>query len=357
MSRQTVNTQQQQFRAQRAIRQCWPVAELGDLATVEPTRAGVTGSTFVASTTSREAFLLKVTRAKSSFLNWRYRLLSAAWDAGASPLLPLHVAGGSHLRTPVGLVEVYPYLEPSPNTVEPRTAGLALAQLHSAFGRQARPATTGELRLIPRRLAKLQPEIEELRLVVSGRLDLFPEDHDARTIASELRTLITRWNGRLSYCRDVVWKNLPAQLIHGDFHRENILCDQQRSCVITDFDKIAWGPRVYDVAKFVACTYVTQRGFHRREAEAFVEGYQSVIPLSRVEIASIPELMRALSIGATWVLEEYYLRGNDRVRPYIFEHATRLRKTGWTGWSPPPTLTAGMALGESLGFQMALPFS
>jgi homoserine kinase type II len=93
---------------------------------------------------------------------------------------------------------------------------------------------------------------------------------------------------------------LPAQVIHGDLTPANLLADPGTGEVIglLDFELAGAGFRVQDtMAALYHSTALTTPDWPRRTA-AFLRGCSSVNRLAPVEVAALPELLNAQSLGS-----------------------------------------------------------
>ena len=135
-----------------------------------------------------------------------------------------------------------------------------------------------------------------------------PQDPHADVLADELRsagmgagqaglvTAAARRAGRWWPRTD----GLPAQVIHGDLTPANLLADPGTGEVIglLDFELAGAGFRVQDVmAALYHSTALTTPDWPRRTA-AFLRGCSSVTRLQPAEIAALPELLIAQSLGS-----------------------------------------------------------
>ena len=94
--------------------------------------------------------------------------------------------------------------------------------------------------------------------------------------------------------------DLPAQVIHGDLTPANLLADPDTGEVtgLIDFELAGAGFRVQDVmAALYHSTALTTPDWPRRTA-AFLRGYASVRRLEPAEVAALPELLIAQSLGS-----------------------------------------------------------
>jgi homoserine kinase type II len=135
-----------------------------------------------------------------------------------------------------------------------------------------------------------------------------PEDPSAGALVAELRsaglsaaharlvTTAARRAGRWWPATD----RLPAQVIHGDLTPANLLADPRTGEVtgLLDFELAGAGFRVQDVmAALFHSTALTTPDWPRRTA-AFLRGCSSARRLEPAEVAALPELLIAQSLGS-----------------------------------------------------------
>jgi Ser/Thr protein kinase RdoA (MazF antagonist) len=107
--------------------------------------------------------------------------------------------------------------------------------------------------------------------------------------------------------------DLPAQLTHGDCNDGNVLVDRGRVTGFIDVDHLPTGPRVRDLAYYLASRLRTRLG-HPDTAEFetaalssvfgnYVSGYHEAYPLTEQERDAIVPLMVLVEVGgAHWAL-------------------------------------------------------
>ena len=135
-----------------------------------------------------------------------------------------------------------------------------------------------------------------------------PEDPPADVLADELREagmgaeqagLLTA-AARRAGCWWAGADGLPAQVIHGDLTPANLLADPATGEVIglLDFELAGAGFRVQDtMAALYHSTALTTPDWPRRTA-AFLRGCSCVNRLEPAEVAALPELLNARSLGS-----------------------------------------------------------
>lgn len=94
----------------------------------------------------------------------------------------------------------------------------------------------------------------------------------------------------------------PKTLIHGDFQPSNILFKGNEAVTLLDFGETALFYRAYDVAKALLRFSTLKPDYHSQmdmepfmdlvRAMAFLEAYQSELPLSETELLAMPALLR-----------------------------------------------------------------
>jgi Ser/Thr protein kinase RdoA (MazF antagonist) len=108
-----------------------------------------------------------------------------------------------------------------------------------------------------------------------------------------------------------------AQLTHGDYQETNVFfagtTTDVRVVVVIDWDKaeVRWPAeeilRALDYSLLLAPELCA----------AFVDGYRSVSPLAIDDLDLAADIRTLDGVYSTWLPEEIYLRGNDRVRQFV----------------------------------------
>lgn len=226
--------------------------------------------------TDQGAFVAKWSRAQDKFPKFTAiaELIHALHRQGLPVAGPLASVDGRRR------VIVRPGSSPLSMTVQPRmpgqhldtyddaavrAAGACLANLHHAMAGHRDPELIGSART----------PASDLHEQVQTWLD----SADARTIPAAAERL----RSRLAALKAI---DTDPQLIHNDYRAANILTTDSRIAAVLDFDEIAWDHRVCDVAH--ACVYLTTlftewQPTPSRTRQTFVDGYQSVRPLTGPE--------------------------------------------------------------------------
>ncbi|KAA9164387.1 phosphotransferase [Amycolatopsis acidicola] len=156
-------------------------------------------------------------------------------------------------------------------SAERRAVGRALAELDLAL------AGTKIVRSVPvrwdvRRAGDALLELTGTTPPVAGR----------DVLAAELERLRDDVLPRLA--------ELPVQLVHNDFNKDNILVEDGRVTGIVDFGDAVYAPRVQDLG--TAAAYFCRAPDISETIGDLVAGYHAVLPLDAGEIALVPEIAR-----------------------------------------------------------------
>jgi Ser/Thr protein kinase RdoA (MazF antagonist) len=98
-------------------------------------------------------------------------------------------------------------------------------------------------------------------------------------------------------------RTAPAYgICHGDVNNGNIHFMEERQWALLDFEYVGYGWRVFDIATFFNNQLVEHGKTERtqRLLDAFLEGYQSVRPLSQLELEVLPSFV---------ILRQFWLWG------------------------------------------------
>jgi hydroxylysine kinase len=108
---------------------------------------------------------------------------------------------------------------------------------------------------------------------------------------------------------------VPVQVIHTDFHGENLLCDGARITGILDFGDALTGPVAMDVA--VAACYQLGRGSDvLGPALDVVAGYHAVDPLDAADLELIAGLLEG-RVAARIILSQWHAMREPSNRGYL----------------------------------------
>lgn len=123
---------------------------------------------------------------------------------------------------------------------------------------------------------------------------------------------------------------LPHQIAHGDFHPHNVLADDTGAITgVIDFGDIARTARVCDVG--VALGYlVPLEGPMDAVRSAFLDGFESVVPVSDAERELVPALVVGRQIQRIVINDELGRRTGERADPAGLHGSFQRAMKEWT---------------------------
>lgn len=123
---------------------------------------------------------------------------------------------------------------------------------------------------------------------------------------------------------------VPHQIVHGDFHPHNVLADDAGTITgVIDFGDVARTARVCDVG--VALGYlVPLEGPMDAVRSTFLDGFESVVPLSDAERGVIPGLVVGRQIQRIVINDELGRLTGERADPAGLFGSFRRALTEWT---------------------------
>jgi homoserine kinase type II len=104
-----------------------------------------------------------------------------------------------------------------------------------------------------------------------------------------------------------------AQVTHGDYQHTNLFFAPGRVSGIIDWEQALYMPRAFEVARAVAYMFDLERSATR----SFLAAYRSATSMSDDELHDGVRAWGCMSDHYVWALEEVYLHGNERARPFI----------------------------------------
>ncbi len=160
-------------------------------------------------------------------------------------------------------------------------------------------------------------------------------DQSLQAITGFLRHQPQDWHYLLETCAGIrtQLESLPMEapywgICWGDPHSGNVHFTPTNQPTLFDFDQCGYGWRAFDLAKFLQVAL--QTGLSRTVREAFVQGYQSFIPLTNLEYKCLQPLVQTAYIWS-WAIQVTTLTIQDYSRldsHYFTKRLERLRHLG-----------------------------
>lgn len=269
-------------------------------------------------TTGRDSFFLKGYRySDPAPVAREHRLVNFVAQAGVPAVAPISAPDGhTFLRVGGRYWAAFPFLRDrhlAPGELSAAQAvelGRTLGRVHAVLASYP-PADAARL---PAKLSwDSQQAGQEMRAYEQaiGRLPaLNPFDQHALASFAYRRTLLAAGVPPSS-----AFGSLPAQVLHGDFHLDNVFFDHAGFVSgIVDWELASVGPRAWEIVRTLDLAVDIQHDFeagHDR-FEAFLRAYVTEAPLTYEECISMPELYWAGRVHSLWLYEEHYRKGNAR---------------------------------------------
>lgn len=278
--------------------------DLGILESITEFPRGSRKSPKVGVVSDRGKFLLKrrsVARAHPDRVRTAHHVQTLLAAAGfpLPKLIPTRIGRETFVQLREHLYELFEFVagQAFEHTVEEtRDAGTKLARFHQI----TEPvAAVGELPLP-------QGDYHDATAIRTGLCAIGStlSSHDSFTgneaeLMSLMQFLLETYDRSAATAARCGVSSLPVRLIHSDWHPGNILFRQRRVAAVADYDSIRVSRGVIDVANGVLQFSIIAGGDpvawpdHLDEARyrAFLDGYESVLPLGPEERICVPHLM------------------------------------------------------------------
>jgi homoserine kinase type II len=103
---------------------------------------------------------------------------------------------------------------------------------------------------------------------------------------------------------------LPCQLLHGDFHDEQVLWDGDRVSAVVDWEIWHTDPRAWELVRSLAFSQLLESPL----LEEYLAGYRQHVRLSEYECRLALKLWWQSRVVGLWVWAAYFIERNERVR-------------------------------------------
>lgn len=106
---------------------------------------------------------------------------------------------------------------------------------------------------------------------------------------------------------------LPAQVLHGDFHDQQVIWQDGNIQSLGDWEMWHTGPRIWELLRSLAFS----RMLDSANLEPYLEGYRAFVQLSEDECRLGLHLWWQSRIVGTWLWSAYLSEGNERVAEHL----------------------------------------
>ena len=123
--------------------------------------------------------------------------------------------------------------------------------------------------------------------------------------------------------------HLPCQMLHGDFHDEQVLFDaKDRIIAVLDWENFQGGARIWELVRSLAFSGLLDHPL----LDTYLRGYSLHVQLSAEECALGIALWWQSRLIGTWVWTAYFVGGNQRLSPLFASTIETLNKLARSGW-------------------------
>lgn len=105
----------------------------------------------------------------------------------------------------------------------------------------------------------------------------------------------------------------PCQVMHGDFHQENLFFTNKTVSTVIDWDQAVYMPRGFEIAR--VCGYMFD--LEKNKTLAFLKAYLEINPIAPAELDDGARAWACHSDHYVWAIEEIYLYKNERAQVFI----------------------------------------
>lgn len=116
--------------------------------------------------------------------------------------------------------------------------------------------------------------------------------------------------------------SLPAQVLHGDFHDQQVLWDGDDIAAVVDWEIWHTGARVWELVRSLSFSLLLDSPL----LEDYLDGYRRFVTLSEAECRLGLQLWWQSRVVGCWAWQACFLEGNQRVRDFFPEMVRGLER-------------------------------
>lgn len=302
---------------------------LGSPLRIDPAPGGMLNQNLIAVTAGGTYFLKGYRYVEAGPVAREHRVIAYAAACGLPVPTPLAAPGGkTFLRVGGRQWAVFPLIPDRQIPAAELTSGHAgemgavLGRIHAALARF--PSLEGAR--YPAKLlwdsARAGQEMADYEAAILRFPAPSPFDRHALGSFAYRRTLLVA-----GVPAPGAFADLPAQMLHGDFHEGNLFFGADgRITAVIDWELASVGPRALEIIRTLD---IALRATHDSPAaaerlRAFLHAYVAQAPLTRDECLAMPELYWAYRVHSLWVYEEHYRKGSARTDDLAMEDVSGL---------------------------------
>ncbi|HEX5480016.1 MAG TPA: phosphotransferase [Dehalococcoidia bacterium] len=201
-----------------------------------------------------------------------------------------------------------------------------VASLGDAHGRlqatlATHPASAGA------RMRRRWDKADSLRLLddLLRICDDRPDDADVRETVARQRELLEEWDVR----PPEDFAALPCQMLHGDFHDQQVLFRGDAVAGIVDWEIWHEDARAWELVRSLSFSRLLDSPL----LEVYLGAYRRHVQLAEGEVQFALTLWFQSRVVGLWVWWAYLVEGNERLRPFFAETRAELERVSDPRWT------------------------
>ena len=125
------------------------------------------------------------------------------------------------------------------------------------------------------------------------------------------------------------FSSLPAQILHGDFHDQQVIWQGSNIAALVDWEVWRTDPRVWELVRSMAFSLILESP----NLEPYLEGYRAFMRLSEEECRLGLRLWWQSRLVGVWAWAAHFLQGNERVGAFFPAMVAELKRLDTPGYT------------------------
>lgn len=291
--------------------------DIGNFISIDKVPEGVLNDNYILNTATGKYFIKSVREKAKDKLKTIYSVETFMKDRGIPAVTMLTTKSGDiFVSNDTEVYTLYPFIEANKNynysDTDYSSAGEMLGKIHIVGSND-----------IPDSLKSKEfkkPSSEVILIKLKSYKD---EINNKNNQNDTDKTFLEYIDFKLATIQKIKETTLPNDtLIHGDYHRGNLLIDKITREIIgvCDWEKAEFGSRSYELAR--SLLYTCFDGDYKEEeslanSKLFLGGYLTVFPMSINEIADGLNMRIYRMALSSWIEDKYYKNHDSRANHFI----------------------------------------
>ncbi|HSX38974.1 MAG TPA: phosphotransferase [Candidatus Saccharimonadales bacterium] len=305
---------------QQLLEQITQNYKIEPIQSIEPVQVGIMAVNHILHTANHKYFLKSYRHATPEAISKVHQVMNYFSENGVAAVLPIKLKTGQTYFVHENVVNaVFPFVtgqvikRETLNLDQAKVLGESLANIHltTKDGIPTKFKDLVKIKKSQETRAQNNQNIQKIIVDIPNRTEF--DNHMLELVKLKAKLLEQHWD---TYSKMELPNNA---LIHGDFHCENVMFDENKITHILDFDNTRIDSREWELARSMFLTFFESSfaDHHIESAKYYIKAYASLYPFNFEDFSNAIKFYFFGLFRTVWAEEDYYKNNNYKVKPIL----------------------------------------